>query len=76
MQNHYSINVSRNKHHFFATRPESLTTKNTAADVFDELSHRFPEREGFLVTITYWQGIGSDVTAEFKAIIESPNPQF
>jgi ribosomal protein L17 len=75
MQNHYSINVARKaktsgaQYQFFATRPDSILSKHTAAELFDEISKRFPEREGFQVTITYWQAGGTDMTEEFRNVI-------
>lgn len=48
---HYEINVSKNKVHFFATHARSLTTEAEARAVTAEIRARFPESEGFQVTV-------------------------
>jgi hypothetical protein len=64
MFDHYSINVSeRDGTHFdgrprfvhlFATAPGSLRDKAKADDVLIAIKARFPEAEGFKVSMTQW----------------------
>lgn len=48
----FEINVARNGKHFFATHERSLRTLSDAENVYEELCKRFPEDEGFLVTVS------------------------
>lgn len=50
---YYEINVSRNGRHFFATAERSLTTEDRARTVFAEMKKRFPESEGFQISVSY-----------------------
>lgn len=59
---HYEINVSLNGKHFFATDPRSLTTREKAKQVYDQFMVRFPEKDGFNVTVTKWENRGQDIT--------------
>jgi len=58
MQSHFSICVSHRGKHWFATAPHSLTEKTKAYEMLLELQTRFPEDQGFRVTMTYWESIG------------------
>ena len=49
---YYEINVSLNGCHFFATTKRSATNVKTARRIFYELKKRFPEKDGFKITIT------------------------
>jgi hypothetical protein len=59
MQSHYEINVALNNRHLFATAPRSALSKETAEMLIKEMRSRFPESEGFKVTCTHWQGVGT-----------------
>ena len=50
---YYEINVSLGGRHFFATAERSVTTESKARAVFDELKARFPEAQGYKVTVSY-----------------------
>ena len=64
MFDHYSINVAQRDGthfdgrprfvHFFATAPGSCRTREQADDVLIALRARFPEEEGFEITVTHW----------------------
>ncbi len=62
MQSHYEINVSHKGIHLFATAPRSCVTTEEALRAFNEIIKRFPQEEGFQVTVTHWHvtGIASD----------------
>lgn len=61
MQSHYEINVSLNGNHLFATSPRSCVDIHKAKEVFLELEKRFPENEGFTVTLTHWEVSGTRI---------------
>jgi len=58
MMNHVEINVSHFGKHFFATHPRSGTDLNKIKEVLCEIRKKFPPREGYEVTATYWQASG------------------
>jgi hypothetical protein len=66
MESHYEINVSKDGRHYFATAPRSALRRTDAAKLFKDLSTRYPESEGYMVTITYWNYSGLELTGEFK----------
>lgn len=60
-QSHYKVNVSKDGKHFFATATRSIVEDTKLTMVFKELITRFPESEGFKVTVTYWSCSGQSV---------------
>lgn len=58
---HYEINVSRRGFHLFATASRSIMTLSTLRDVYAEISPRFPEREGFKVTVSRVECTGQPI---------------
>jgi len=65
MESHYSINVSFNGRHLFATAPRSAITRVEATKLFWAIRTRFAEADGFEVSVTYWVGAGTNLTEEF-----------
>jgi hypothetical protein len=61
---HYEINVTKNGKHFFATHARSATTSREAAKIYQEIATRFPESEGFGLTVTEWRSHGSVIAPE------------
>ena len=61
---YYEINVSLNGRHYFATNARSITDSETAIRLSMDIKSRFPAKEGFKVTITYYPGHGysADIT--------------
>ena len=51
MESHYEINVSKNGRHFFATAPRSCVSPGDATEVVREIYKKFPESEGYKVTM-------------------------
>lgn len=49
----YEINVSRNGSHVFATHERSLTDTKKARETLYLFKEKFPEKEGYNVTISY-----------------------
>lgn len=58
---YYEINVSKNGVHLFATAERSAQSPWSARAIFEEIEKRFPEEEGFTVTVTLWQKQGQYV---------------
>jgi hypothetical protein len=52
----YEINVAKNGKHYFATHERSLTGTAEAESALKDFKNRFPESEGFSVTISYRPG--------------------
>lgn len=61
---YYEINVSLNGMHLFATNERSITTETEARRVYKLFKNKFPESEGYKVSITYWKKTGYDVSFE------------
>jgi hypothetical protein len=52
----YEINVAKDGKHYFATNERSLTGSKEAENALKDFKKRFPEEEGFTVTISYRPG--------------------
>lgn len=61
MQSHYEINVALNGRHFFATDPRSITNTNDLEKVLTVIIKKFPESEGFKISISYQEILGYGV---------------
>lgn len=49
---HYEINISLKGKHFFATHKRSITNTNQLKEIYNILKLKFPENEGYKITIT------------------------
>ena len=61
MESHFEINVALNGRHFFATAPRSARWEEDAKKLYKEIKTRFPEKDGFEVSVTEWKGTGHGV---------------
>lgn len=61
MGNGYRINVAHNGRHFFTTDPESAWTKEKAKELYETIKKKFPESEGYDISVTYWETIGHHI---------------
>jgi acid stress-induced BolA-like protein IbaG/YrbA len=59
---HYEINVSLNGIHFFATARKSITTEWELVERHKVIKEKFPESEGYKVTVTKWETTGRNIT--------------
>lgn len=64
--NGYEINVAvRDKNgrwrHLFATDTRSLHTEGDAEKLYELFKKKFPESEGYDISVTYWETIGRHV---------------
>jgi hypothetical protein len=57
-QSHYEINVSYKGRHLFATAERSAVTETSAIMLLNVLRERFPAKDGYEVTATYWENVG------------------
>ena len=55
---YYEINVALNGRHFFATAKRSLTNEIAARAMFDLFRSKFPEADGYRVSLTRWKESG------------------
>lgn len=64
MFDHYQINVALNGRHFFATTPHSIRTADDLLKVLPTIKAKFPEAEGFKITVTHWETRGRDILVD------------
>lgn len=61
---YYEINITLNKKHFFATAERSITDKYKLKEVYDVLKEKFPQKDGYDVTITRYETVGKRMNME------------
>ena len=59
---YYEVNVSLNGQHFFATSERSIKESNKLDHVLKVFKEKFPESEGYKITVTYYETIGHILT--------------
>jgi len=59
---YYEINVSLNGKHFFATAERSVTVMYELKTIYNIFKVKFPESEGYKITVTKWENSGRDIT--------------
>jgi len=62
---YYTINVSKSGAHYFNTG-DSLRYRPEAFQVYNELKSKFPEEEGYKVSVTKYETTGEQV--DFKVV--------
>ena len=67
MESYFEFNVSYEGRHYFATAPRSFPAcqVSKAQWFYSDLCKRFPESEGFHVTVTAWECTGSPMTLQW-----------
>lgn len=60
----YEIDVSLNGQHFFATQERSIVTERKLKEVYKVFKEKFPEAEGYELSVTYWTKIGKEINME------------
>lgn len=55
---YYEINVSLNGRHLFATAERSITDHHKLQMVYKMFMEKFPEEEGYQITVTKWDKVG------------------
>lgn len=66
---YYEINVSLMGRHFFATDKRSATSKYAAVTLYRDFKKRFPQAEGFEISVTYYELTGHIMTGEFEEAV-------
>ena len=61
---YYEINVSLNGQHLFATAERSATNEWTAEKLYKLFKEKFPEENGYKISMTRWEKIGHEVVME------------
>lgn len=61
---YYEINVSLNGRHLFATAERSVTDNHKLQKVYKLFMEKFPEEEGYKVTVEKWEKVGKFVDME------------
>ena len=49
---------------FFATAERSITNKWKLKEVYDVLKEKFPQEEGYDISITYYETVGKSIDME------------
>ena len=67
MESYFEFNVAFEGRHYFATASRSFpnTQKDKAMRFYKDLCERFPESEGFSVTVVEWECVGHHRTLDF-----------
>lgn len=58
---YYEINVSKNGQHLFATAERSVTNNLKAKEVYNLFKEKFPESEGYEISVTRWEKVGKPI---------------
>ena len=61
---YYEINVALNGKHFFATAERSITNKWKLKEVYNVIKEKFPQDEGYDISVTLYETIGKSVDME------------
>lgn len=61
MTDFYEINISLNGKHFFATAERSMKDESKLQEVYKVLKEKFPEEEGYKITVTQWVSRGTQI---------------
>lgn len=63
----YEINIAKNGSHYFATAERSIGfDKNRCVEIYNDLKSKFPENEGYTISVTLWSTNGSLCDMESK----------
>ena len=61
---YYEINVSLNGKHLFATAERSIVNTFQLQKVYNLFKEKFPEEDGYNITVTEWNKVGKSVEME------------
>lgn len=61
---YYEINVSLNGQHLFATAERSITVEWKAKEIYKLFKEKFPESEGYKISVTRCEKIGYPMNME------------
>lgn len=58
---YYEIHISKDGQHFFATSERSIRTLFDLRGIYPVIKEKFPESEGYEITVTKWETKGHDI---------------
>ncbi len=61
---YYEINIALNGKHFFATSERSITNEHKLKEVYNVLKEKFPNEDGYDITVTKYETIGKPMSME------------
>ena len=61
---YYEINIALNGKHFFATDERSIRTEWELKRVLEVFTQKFPKKEGYEITVSYWEKRGKELKIE------------
>lgn len=61
---YYEINVAKDGYHFFATAERSITNWKQAKEMYNLFKEKFPESEGYHISMTKWEKTGYSIHME------------
>lgn len=61
---HYEINISLNGKHLFATAERSIVSTYQLQKVYNLFKEKFPEEDGYKISVTEWNKVGKEVNME------------
>ena len=64
MGDYFEINAVLNGRHFFATAPRSITTFGDMAEAYSIFKEKFPESEGYDITVTNYVTTGKSMNLD------------
>ena len=64
MRDYYEINVARDGKHLFATAERSISCSWELASILPTFRKKFPEEEGYKISVTKWECRGTEVDIE------------
>lgn len=65
---YYEINVALNGKHFFATAERSITNPWDLKEKLKVFINKFPESEGYKISITKWEKVGEELKIDYDNI--------
>ena len=63
---YYEINIAKDGHHFFATAERSITNMVQAKEMYILFKEKFPESEGYEISVTRWDKVGKSIDMEME----------
>lgn len=70
---YYEINVSKDGKHLFATDRRCIEFPWNLAKIYPLFKEKFPESEGYKITVTYWETKGKEIKNVEELIQEINN---
>jgi hypothetical protein len=62
---YYEVNVSLHGQHLFATAERSTTNLYEAERLYKLFKEKFPEEEGYKLTVTKWNKVGKEIDMSY-----------